>query len=110
MNAKLPRLVACRRDDAALARSADRDRLAALFGIVALFDGCVESIHVDMDDFARASRLARKTFRALFGPHQSPLPLVGQARMRFASTAYRAIGNRWRQLAPAANLRRQHRR
>src|SRR5215472_388116 len=37
---------------------------------------------------------------------KSPLPLVGQARMRFASTAYRTIGNRWRQLAPAANLRR----
>src|SRR5215468_4599750 len=52
-----------------------------------------------MDDFARAPRLARKTFRALFGPHQSPLPLVGQARMRFASTAYRTIGDgvSWRQ-------------
>src|SRR5437762_10033075 len=57
-----------------------------------------------MDDLAQAPRLARETFRALFGPHQSPLPLVGQARMRFASTAYRTIGNRWRQLAPAANL------
>lgn len=42
--------------------------------------------------------------RALFGPDHRPLPLVGQARMRFASTAYRTIGNRWRQLAPAANL------
>src|SRR6516162_9773603 len=107
MNAKLPRLVACRRDDAALARSADRDRLAAQLGIVTLFDGCVESIHVDMDDFTRAPRLARKTFRALFCPHHSLL-LVGQARMRFASTAHRTIGNRWRYRAPAANLRRQH--
>src|SRR5438067_1905971 len=30
--------------------------------------------------------------------------------MRFASTAYRTIGNRWRQLAPAANLCRRYRR
>src|SRR5207248_11135884 len=96
MTANLPCLIACRRDDPALARSADCDRLAAQIRVIALFDGCVESIHVDMDDFARAPRLARETFRALFGPHQSPLPLVGQARMRFASTAYRTIGNRWR--------------
>src|SRR5215472_8632720 len=107
MNAKLPCLVACRRDHAALARSANRDRLAAQIRVIALFDGCVESIHVDMDDLARAARLARETFRALFCAHQSPLPLVGQARMRFASTAYRTIANRWRELAPAANLRRQ---
>src|SRR5438067_10659170 len=71
MNAKLPRLVACRRDDAALARSANRDRLSAQIRVIALFDGCVESIHVDMDDLARAPRLARKTFRALLGPHQT---------------------------------------
>src|SRR6516225_4264986 len=107
MNAKLPCFVACRRDDAALARSADRDRLAAQVRVITLFDGCVEGIHIDMDDFARTPRVARKTFRALFGPHQSPLPLVGQARMRFASTAYRTIGTRWRQLAPAANRLRR---
>src|SRR5215470_488363 len=57
MDAKLPCLVACRRDDAALARSADRDRLAAQLRIIALLDGCVESIHVNMDDLARAARL-----------------------------------------------------
>jgi hypothetical protein len=57
MHAELPRLVACRHDDAAFARSADRDRLAAQLQVVALFDGCVESIHVDMDDLARAARL-----------------------------------------------------
>jgi hypothetical protein len=57
MNAKLPCLVACRGHDAALARSADRDRLAAQLRVVALFDGCIESIHVDMDDLARAARL-----------------------------------------------------
>jgi len=71
MNAKLPRLVACRRDDATLARSADRDRLAAQLRVIALFDGCIESIHIDMNDFARAARLARETFRALFDPHET---------------------------------------
>src|SRR5215472_5414312 len=96
MNAKLPRLVACH-----------RDRLAAQLGIIALSDGCVESIHVDMNDLARAARLGREIFRPLLGPHQSPLPLVGQVRMRFASTAYRTIGNRWRQSMPVANLCRQ---
>jgi hypothetical protein len=59
MHAKLPCLVACCRDDAALARSADRDRLAAQLRIVALFDGCVERIHIDMNDFAPASRPGR---------------------------------------------------
>ena len=57
MHTKLPRLVACRSNDAALARAADRDRLAAQIRVIALFDGCVESIHIDMDDFARAARL-----------------------------------------------------
>jgi len=37
MNAKLPCLIACRRDDPALARSADRDRLAAQIRVIALF-------------------------------------------------------------------------
>jgi hypothetical protein len=45
-------------DDAALPRSEDPDRLPAQFRIAALFNGCVERIHVDMDDFARANRLA----------------------------------------------------
>jgi hypothetical protein len=58
MNTKFPCLVACRRDNPALARSADRDRLAAQLRVIALFDGCVESIHVDMDDLARSARLA----------------------------------------------------
>jgi hypothetical protein len=35
----------------------NRDRLPAQLRVVALFDGCVESIHVDMDDLARAARL-----------------------------------------------------
>jgi hypothetical protein len=38
MNTKFPCLVACRRDNPALARSADRNRLAAQIGIIALFD------------------------------------------------------------------------
>jgi hypothetical protein len=68
MNAELPRFVACGRDDAVLARSADRNRLRAQFRIVALFDGCIERIHIDMDDFARGDRLRRGSFRALFHP------------------------------------------
>jgi hypothetical protein len=38
MHAVRPRFVACRRDHAALARSADRDRPAAQLGIIALLD------------------------------------------------------------------------
>jgi hypothetical protein len=38
--------------DAALARSPDGNGLSAQFRIVALFDGSVERIHVDMDNLA----------------------------------------------------------
>ena len=57
MHAELAHLVAGGRDGAAFARSADRDRFAAQFRVVALFDRRVERIHVDMDDLARAARL-----------------------------------------------------
>jgi hypothetical protein len=33
-----------------LAGSADGDRLAAELRIISLFDGCVECVHVDVDD------------------------------------------------------------
>jgi hypothetical protein len=36
--------------DAALGRMADRDRPSLESGIVALFDGRVEGVHVDVDD------------------------------------------------------------
>ena len=49
-------LIACRRDDAALARAAHRDGLAAQLGFVALLDRRVEGVHVDVDDLARPCR------------------------------------------------------
>ena len=56
MNPELPRFIACRRDDAAFARSANRDWLAAQLGLIALFDRRVERVHIDMDDFTAAAR------------------------------------------------------
>jgi hypothetical protein len=41
---------------------ADRHRLAAKRGVVALFDAGVERIHVDMDDLALAGRNGRGRF------------------------------------------------
>src|SRR5436189_4230962 len=104
MHTELARFVARGRDAAAFARSAHRYRLPTQLRTVTLFDGCVERIHIDMDDFARPACLGRGFFRALFHPHVNPsLPIVGEARMRFASTAC-WVGNRWRRRTPAANL------
>ncbi len=50
------RFVAGCRHDAALAGSADGDRLAAKIRIVPLLDGCIEGVHVDVDDLALAAR------------------------------------------------------
>ena len=47
-DAELTGLVARGRHDAALAGSADGDRLAAKVGIVPLFHGCIEGVHVDV--------------------------------------------------------------
>ena len=55
-HAELPRFVARRRYDAALAGSTDGDRLAAEVRIVPLLDGCIEGIHVDVDDLPLAGR------------------------------------------------------
>ncbi len=54
---KLTRLVACRRDDAAFGVS-DRDGLSTQLGIVTLFDGRKESVHVNVDDLARVLRVS----------------------------------------------------
>ena len=51
-DAELARFVAGRRHDAALAGSADGDRLAAEIRIVPLLDRRVKGIHVDVDDLA----------------------------------------------------------
>jgi hypothetical protein len=53
---KLAGFVACRRHDAPLAGSADGDRLATEIWIVALLDGCVEGVHIDVDDLPLAGR------------------------------------------------------
>jgi hypothetical protein len=84
MHAERARFVACRRDDAAFARSADRHRLAAQLGIIALFHRRVERVHVDMDDFAEPARPQRGLFRVRFGPLLNLLPIVDQGRTRFA--------------------------
>ena len=66
-HAEFPRLVAGGGDDAAFAGAADGDRLAAQVRIVALLDGRIERIHVDMDDLARRTGFDR--FRR---PHGAP--------------------------------------
>ena len=78
MDSESPRFVAGRCDHAAFARSSNRDRLPAQLRIVALFNRRVERVHVDMDALARATRSAREFFRALFGPHLRPLPIVAR--------------------------------
>ena len=49
-DAELAGFVACSRHDSSLAGSADGNRLAPKLRIVPLFDGCVEGVHVDVDD------------------------------------------------------------
>jgi hypothetical protein len=50
---ELAGFVACGRHDAALARTADRDRSATELWIVPLLDRRIEGVHVDVDDLAR---------------------------------------------------------
>jgi hypothetical protein len=53
MHPERARLVARGRDDAAAVRlTADGDRLAAQRRIVALFNRCVERVHVEVEDAA----------------------------------------------------------
>jgi hypothetical protein len=51
-DAELPRFIACGRHDASLAGASDGDRFAAQIWVVALFDGRVKRIHVDMNDLS----------------------------------------------------------
>ena len=75
-HAELARLVARGRYDAPFARSADRDRLAAQFRIVALFDRRIECIHVDVDDLANAPPCCRPRMHQAFEGPGSSLPPV----------------------------------
>src|SRR5690606_7157001 len=87
-HAELARLVARGRNHAASARPADRHRLAAQLGIVALLDAGEERIHVDMDDLAQAERgflvvihgrnLDNPSSRRKPGPHATRAALVGR--------------------------------
>jgi hypothetical protein len=59
MNAEAPGFIAARRDHApAVGRTADDQRLTPVFGKIALFDGCIESIHVDVNDLSGKVRQA----------------------------------------------------
>jgi hypothetical protein len=51
-DAELPRFIACGRHDATFAGASDGDRFAAQIRVVALFDGRVKRIHVDMNDLS----------------------------------------------------------
>ena len=64
VDAELPGLVACRGDHAALLGTANGNRFAAQVGIVPLFDRREESIHVDMDYFARGRGFVGSTHAA----------------------------------------------
>jgi hypothetical protein len=57
MDAEFSRFVACRRDDATLAGIPNRQWQTSQGGIVALFDGCIKRIHIDMDDTAETGIL-----------------------------------------------------
>ena len=75
-HAEAPGLVARRRHDAALARAAHRDGLAAQGGVVALLHGRVEGIHVDVDDLALTLLRLGDRFRGEVGrvQHGGRLP------------------------------------
>ena len=75
-HAEFSRFIARRRDDTALARSANGDRLAAQLRIVALLDGGVEGVHVDVDDLALPSRLDDDAARSPVGVGHPPVRSV----------------------------------
>ena len=64
VHAEAPRLVACRRNDAAPLSVSDRDRASPKLGAVTLLDRGIECVHVDVHDPARD--VAHK--REAFGP------------------------------------------
>src|SRR5688500_3447093 len=61
VDAELARFVRARRDDAAARRATDENRLAAQLRIIALLDGRVERVEVDVED--RAHYETRKAYR-----------------------------------------------
>jgi hypothetical protein len=52
MDSVFPRFITCRRNDATIAATADNQRLAKQCRIIALFDGGVKRIHIDMQNFS----------------------------------------------------------
>ncbi len=58
-DAKGSRLIACRCHDTTGCRSTDGNRLTAELGIVALFHGGIESVHVYVDDLAHGCCIIR---------------------------------------------------
>jgi len=54
-NSELARLIARGRDNAALRAMSDRHRLALEIWIVALLNGRIESVHIDVKDLANPS-------------------------------------------------------
>ncbi len=56
-NAEFARLVTCGSDNPAFAAASDSDRAATQVRVIALFNGRVESVHVDVDDTAQGGSL-----------------------------------------------------
>ena len=65
---KLAGFVACRRHHSTFAGTADGDRLAAEIRIVPLLHGCVEGVHVDVDDLPLAGFVHRALVIFAAGP------------------------------------------
>ena len=65
---ELAGFVACGRDNATLTGTADGDRLAPELRIVPLLDGCIEGVHVDVDDLPLAGFVHRALVIFAAGP------------------------------------------
>src|SRR5690606_27854502 len=85
VDAVLPRLVAGGGHHTPFASIAHSDRLTAIIRIVALLDGGVERIHIDMDDLAvhrdkyNSPNIRLHTISALITAMGSPAPGVVEA-------------------------------
>jgi hypothetical protein len=65
---ELAGFIACGRDDTTLAGTADGDWHAAELRIIPLLDGCVEGVHVDVDDLPLAVFVHRALVIFAAGP------------------------------------------